>query len=154
MSENRILLDRTTSDAKGTAECGSALARMIMSDSTLPTFVCLDGDLGTGKTVFAKGFVSAVDPGADVTSPSYTLVNEYTCGSIPIFHFDVYRIKNGDDLYSTGFYDYPEDGIILVEWASLIDYALPAERIEIKIVKTSPKDNPAERRITAVIVTE
>jgi len=151
---SKLLFDKNTSAGEETAACGRLLAELLLRDPALPSFICLTGDLGTGKTVFTKGFVSAVDRDASVTSPSYTLVNEYTGGSRPVYHFDVYRIKNGDDLYSTGFYDYPEDGFFIVEWASLIDYALPPERIEVVITKTSPVDAPSARRITATVISE
>ena len=142
------------SDSPGrTRDCGRLLAEKLIEDPSLPRFICLCGDLGTGKTVFVSGLVSRFDPRAEVTSPTYTVVNEYTGGKTPVYHFDVYRIKDGDDLYSTGFYDYPEDGITLVEWADLIGYALPPERIEVRIEKTGAGACD-HRHITAATVKE
>jgi tRNA threonylcarbamoyladenosine biosynthesis protein TsaE len=116
-----------------TREAGARLARILLRDPSLPRFVALDGDLGAGKTEFVRGFVSVASPGSSVKSPTYTLVNEYSRGGLRICHVDAYRIKDADDLYSTGFYDYPEDCLFLVEWASLIPYALPVPRIGVSI---------------------
>ncbi|MBO4322961.1 MAG: tRNA (adenosine(37)-N6)-threonylcarbamoyltransferase complex ATPase subunit type 1 TsaE, partial [Clostridia bacterium] len=136
MASKAPLFDIYSDSAEETRDCGSLLAEKLIEDPSLPRFISICGDLGTGKTVFASGLVSRFDPRAEVTSPTYTVVNEYIGGEIPVYHFDVYRIKDGDDLYSTGYYDYPDDGITLVEWADLIGYALPPERIEVRIEKT------------------
>ena len=125
---------RTTS-LEQTRQAGAKLAAIMLSTSSLPSFIAIDGDLGAGKTEFVRGFVSIVSPGSIVRSPTFTLVNEYTRGNRSVFHFDAYRIKNEDDLYSTGFYDYPENGIFLVEWASLIPYAVPEKHIQVTIEK-------------------
>lgn len=118
-----------------TEACGAELAKAVLSDPSLPRFITLDGDLGAGKTAFTRGFCSVACPGAAVRSPTYALVNEYK-GSPTVFHFDVYRIADEDDLYSTGFYDYPsQNGIILCEWAVNIPYALPEKYISVLIEK-------------------
>jgi ATPase, YjeE family len=153
MASKAPLFDIYSDSAEKTRDCGSLLAQKLIEDPSLPRFICLCGDLGTGKTVFASGLVSRFDPRAEVTSPTYTVVNEYIGGKIPVYHFDVYRIKDGDDLYSTGYYDYPDDGITLVEWADLIGYALPPERIEVRIEKTGAGTGDL-RHITAQTVKE
>ena len=153
MASKTPLFDIYSDSAGKTRDCGRLLAEKLIDDPSLPRFICLCGDLGTGKTVFASGLVSRFDPRAEVTSPTYTVVNEYTGGKIPVYHFDVYRIKDGDDLYSTGFYDYPDDGIMLVEWADLIGYALPPEKIEVRIEKTGAGTGDL-RHITAQTVKE
>ena len=153
MASEAPLFNIYSDSAEKTRDCGGLLAKKLIEDPSLPRFICLCGDLGTGKTVFASGLVSCFDPRAEVTSPTYTVVNEYIGGEIPVYHFDVYRIKDGDDLYSTGFYDYPDDGITLVEWADLIGYALPPERIEVLIEKTAAGRSDL-RHITAVTVKE
>ncbi len=130
-----ILFEERTESPEQTRMLGSRLANAILSNPCLPAFIALDGDLGAGKTEFVRGFVSVASPGSAVRSPTFTLVNEYTRGRRGIYHFDAYRIKDDDDLYSTGFYDYPEDGIFLVEWASLIPYALPSRLIRVTIEK-------------------
>lgn len=153
MASKAPLFDIYSDSAEETRDCGSLLAEKLIEDPSLPRFISICGDLGTGKTVFASGLVSRFDPSAEVTSPTYTVVNEYIGGEIPVYHFDVYRIKDGDDLYSTGYYDYPDDGITLVEWADLIGYALPPERIEVRIEKTAAGRSDL-RHITAESVKE
>ena len=124
-----------TDCAEQTETCGAELAKKLIADSSLPRFIALDGDLGAGKTAFTRGFCSVACPGAAVRSPTYALVNEYR-GKPDVFHFDVYRITDEDDLYSTGFFDYPSrGGIILCEWAVNIPYALPERYISVLIEK-------------------
>ena len=118
-----------------TEAVGEALAARILSGE-LPPFVALYGDLGVGKTAFVRGFVRLISPAATVRSPTFALVNEYRKGSLPVFHFDMYRIEDEDDLYSIGFEDYLEkEGICLVEWSENIPYALPAHYLRVEIVK-------------------
>ena len=96
-------------------------------------FVSLIGDLGAGKTCFARGVARGVgvDPTIPVTSPTFTLLNIYQ-GRIPLYHFDLYRLAGDSDLEDLGFVDYFEgDGLCLVEWAERLDADLPAERLEI-----------------------
>lgn len=78
--------------------------------------VCLDGEMGTGKTVFVQGCVKALGYRYEVNSPTFTLCNEYITESLKILHYDLYRITNDDDLFSTGFYDNDGD-IVFIEWA-------------------------------------
>jgi len=143
------LFEKTTETPVETTACGRELAELIDKDK-LPGFICLNGDLGVGKTEFTRGIGEYFSPGSSVKSPSFTLVNEYLKGKRKVFHFDVYRIKNDDDLYSTGFYDYPEDGIFVIEWAQLIPYALPEQRIEVTIEKTGA-ETPDKRVIRATL---
>lgn len=97
---------------------------------------CLDGDLGTGKTVFAKGFAEGLDIKEAVTSPTFTIVKEYEDGRIPLYHFDVYRISDPDEMYAIGYEDYFfGDGVCLVEWSELIDELIPDEAVHINIIK-------------------
>ena len=79
---------------------------------------------------------------------SYTIVNEYRGANIPVFHFDVYRIEGEDDLYSTGYYDYLDAGYLLCEWSEKIPFALPDDRITVRIEKTDGADG---RRITLAL---
>lgn len=87
-------------------------------------FIALSGDLGAGKTVFARGMAAVLAPGAEVRSPSYTVVNEYR-GNPPVFHMDFYRLETEDDLVSVGYDEYPERGIILAEWSEKIPAVFP-----------------------------
>ncbi|MBQ7391926.1 MAG: tRNA (adenosine(37)-N6)-threonylcarbamoyltransferase complex ATPase subunit type 1 TsaE, partial [Clostridia bacterium] len=107
----------------------------------------LYGDLGVGKTAFIRGFVSVISPAATVRSPTFALVNEYRARPRSVFHFDMYRIEDEDDLDSIGFYDYLDrNGICLVEWSERIPYALPDDYIRVTIEKNDP-DAPSSREI-------
>lgn len=141
-----------TNSPKKTEQAGAELAEMIKTDSSLPRFIALYGDLGVGKTAFVRGFTSALAQNVKVKSPTFALVNEYKCEQnsiIPrVFHFDMYRITDEDDLYSIGFYDYlDKDGVCLVEWSENIEYALPKEFISVTIEKLCAGE-PDERKIT------
>lgn len=95
------------------------------------SFVALYGDLGGGKTSFTRGLVAASSPenGTIVTSPTYSIMNEYS-GKIPIYHFDFYRIINSDDFYELGFNDYFNgDGICIAEWPERVHDILPENRL-------------------------
>ena len=137
-----------TATPEQTESVGAELAKDVISGK-LPRFVALEGDLGVGKTVFVRGFVSVVSPGAAVRSPTFALVNEYRNKetATAVYHFDVYRIADEDDLYSTGFYDYIDNGICLVEWSENIRYAFPDAYVTVRIEKNS-QENPESRLIT------
>ena len=102
----------------------------------------LTGDLGVGKTVFAKGFAKGLGIMEPVTSPTFTIVQEYLSGRLPLYHFDVYRIGDPDEMEETGFYDYIDrGGVVLIEWAELIEDVLPGNRTEITISKDLAGDD-------------
>lgn len=109
-----------------------------------PRFIAMYGDLGVGKTAFVRGMARALTPDADVNSPTYKLVNVYHPDSShkpKLCHFDMYRISDEDDLYSIGFYDYIENGsIIVVEWSEKIEFALPDDYFCITISKLTYDD--------------
>ena len=138
----------TTASAAATEAVGRALALRLRAAGKAAAFVALFGDLGVGKTAFVRGFVSALVPDARVKSPTYTIVNEYRGGDVPVFHFDVYRIEGEDDLYSTGYYDYLDTGYLLCECSEKIPFALPQGRITVEIEKTDSADG---RRITVTL---
>lgn len=129
----KILSSRATEE---TEQIGRALAEELLQSGKKSAFIALYGDLGVGKTAFTRGFVSAICPTARVKSPTYTVVNEYRGGILPVFHFDMYRIDGEDDLYSTGFYDYLDSGYLLSEWSENIPFALPKEHIAVTIEKS------------------
>ena len=143
-----LLKEIITNSPEETEAVGLSLAEMLRDDTSLPPFVALYGDLGVGKTAFVRGFTKVFSPNALVRSPTFALVNEYpTKAERRVFHFDMYRITDEDDLYSIGYYDYLDDGsICLVEWSENIPYAIPNEHIKIEITKTN-LDNPDERLI-------
>lgn len=137
-----------TNAAEETEACGAWLASLMCSDQSLPPFVALYGDLGVGKTAFVRGFSSVIAPQALVRSPTFALVNEYRSKPRSLFHFDMYRIEDEDDLYSIGFYDYLDRaGICLVEWSEKIPYALPEEYLRVTIKKDDPSKSDS-REIT------
>ena len=125
-----------------TEELGRELSQMLTLDGPLPRFVAMYGDLGVGKTSFVRGFSSYLAPNASVKSPTFALVNDYKCtencaGIKRIYHFDMYRINDEDDLYSIGFYDYlRQDCLCIAEWCEMIPYALPKSYIKVEIEKT------------------
>ena len=145
---NRIFT-KQTADAEETEQLGANLAKQLIQDSDLPHFVALYGDLGVGKTAFVRGFTSMIAPRAGVRSPTFALVNEYRAKPLSVFHFDMYRITDEDDLVSIGFYDYLDrPGICLVEWSENIPDSLPEDYIRVTIEKDNP-DQPNSRKITA-----
>ena len=143
-----------TGSAAETEAVGAALATEMAADAAIPPFVALYGDLGVGKTAFVRGFASVFCAGVAVRSPTFALVNEYRGKPLSLFHFDMYRIEDEDDLYSIGFYDYLDRrGICLVEWSEKIPYALPDELLRVTIEKNDPS-RPDSRRITVELLTE
>lgn len=143
-----ILKEIITNSPEETEAVGFELAETLRDDTSLPSFVALYGDLGVGKTAFVRGFTKVFSPNALVRSPTFALVNEYpTKAGRRVFHFDMYRITDENDLYSIGYYDYLDDGsICLVEWSENIPYAIPSEHIRVKITKTN-LEKPDERLI-------
>lgn len=97
--------------------------------------VCLEGDLGTGKTALTKGIAEALGIDEMITSPTFTIVNEYS-GNLKMYHFDVYRINDPEELYDIGFEEYIYDrAVVVIEWADLIKELIPSENIWVKIGK-------------------
>jgi tRNA threonylcarbamoyladenosine biosynthesis protein TsaE len=148
-----VLKEIITNSPEETEAVGFELAQEIEKNIALPSFLALYGDLGVGKTAFVRGFTKVFSPNALVRSPTFALVNEYPSKSDRrVFHFDMYRITDEDDLYSIGYYDYLDDGsICLVEWSENIPYAIPDEHIRVEITKTN-LDKPDERNIKITIV--
>lgn len=100
---------------------------------------CLCGDLGVGKTVFTKGFAKGLGIDEHITSPTFTIVNEYM-GKMPFYHFDVYRISDPEEMYEIGFDEYIfGEGVCLIEWADLIKELIPENAKWIYISKEPEK---------------
>ena len=98
------------------------------------------GDLGAGKTVFIKGFAEGLGVTEDVVSPTFTILREYESGRIPMYHFDVYRIDDPDELYEVGLDEYLYGaGVSLIEWAELIEELLPETVTRVRIEKAFEK---------------
>jgi len=98
--------------------------------------IAFRGDLGAGKTCFTRGLAKGLEYNGEVTSPTFALINEYLGGRLPIFHFDMYRISSWEELYSSGFFDYIEEGgVVVAEWSENIENALPENTIYVEIEK-------------------
>ena len=110
-----------------------ALGAALAAELAPGTVVLLYGDLGAGKTVFSRGFARGLGITEPVSSPTYTIVQEYD--SDPrLLHFDAYRLADEDELYAMGYDDYlAENALLVMEWAELVADALPSERLEITI---------------------
>ena len=122
------------------------LAQNIESEKFPNMVICLRGDLGTGKTVFTKGFAQALEVKEEVTSPTFTIIKEYTSGELPLYHMDVYRLNgNVDDLGIEEYYN--KKGVTIIEWADTIEDYLPKNKLVIRI-KSSDED---ENKRTIVI---
>lgn len=102
--------------------------------------LCLDGDLGVGKTVFTKGVAAGLGIKDDVSSPTFTLIQEYYGGRLPLYHFDVYRIDGLLDMDDLGYEEYfYGEGVCLVEWGSMIKELFPENTIYVRIEKDLEK---------------
>ena len=106
------------------------LAQNIESEKFPNMVICLDGELGSGKTMFTKGFADAMGIEENITSPTFTIIKEYN-GELPLFHMDVYRLDGETD--GVGIEDYfSKDGVVIIEWASMIKDILPDEYLSVK----------------------
>jgi len=109
-----------------------AIAQNIEAEKFPNMIICLEGDLGSGKTVFTKGLAASLGIEEVITSPTFNIIKEYGDGEMPLYHMDVYRL-NGD-VSSLGLEEYyTKGGIVVIEWADTIRDYLPEERLEIKI---------------------
>ena len=108
------------------------LAQNIESEKFPNMVICLEGDLGSGKTVFTKGFAQAMEITEEVTSPTFNLLKDYTTGELPLYHMDVYRLDGKvDDLGIEDYYT--KKGVTIIEWSDTISDYLPEKRLDIKI---------------------
>ena len=125
-----------------------ALARTLASMAKPRDVILLYGDLGMGKTVFSRAFVQSLTlPDEDVPSPTFTLVQLYDTDKGTIWHFDLYRLKQPDEVYELGFEEALSDGISLIEWPERAERLYPRNRLEIRI---TAGDTPDERRIALI----
>ena len=115
-----------------TEKVGEALGKVLRPGTVL----AYEGDLGAGKTAFTRGLARGLGAAEQVTSPTYTIVNEYLSGRIPLFHFDMYRLSSSDDLWDIGWEDYLErGGVCAVEWSENVADAME-DAITVCIQKT------------------
>lgn len=132
----------TTRTVEETEQAGFALAAELQDKE--PLFVALYGDLGAGKTAFVRGFAEKLSPGSRVKSPTYTIVNEYRKGERPVFHFDLYRIEDADELLGFGFDEYVENGICITEWSENISDEIPKYAVKVQILKSGENERTIE----------
>ena len=123
-----------------TEQIGAALGKVLKPG----TVIAYRGDLGAGKTAFTRGLAKGLGASECVTSPTYTIVNEYLSGRLPLFHFDMYRLGSSDELFDIGWEDYLErGGVCAVEWSENV-----ADALEDAIVVSIEKTGEEDRRIT------
>jgi len=112
------------------------LGRKLAADAEKGTVFALSGGLGAGKTAFSQGFAAGLGIEEPVSSPTFTLVNEYHQGRLPLYHFDVYRLEEADELEAIGFDEYVYgQGVTLIEWADRFPELLPPGTVWIRIEK-------------------
>ena len=129
-----------TDSPRQTEAVGQALAKLLKPG----TVIAYRGDLGAGKTAFTRGLARGLEAHEPVTSPTYTIVNEYLSGRLPLFHFDMYRLTCGDELFNIGWEDYLErGGVCAVEWSENV-----ADALEPDITVTIEKTGEESRCIT------
>ena len=129
-----------THSPEETEQLGAALARQLRPG----TVIAYTGDLGAGKTAFTRGLARGLGYREPVTSPTYTIVNEYLGGRLPLFHFDMYRLSSSDDLWDIGWEDYLDrEGVCAVEWSENV-----ADAMENAVTVTIEKLGETTRRIT------
>ena len=125
-----------TNSAKETFDAGYKLAQSVQPGQ----IYCLNGNLGVGKTVFTQGFAKGLGIEEPINSPTFTIVQEYHEGRLPLYHFDVYRIADVSEMDEIGYEEYFfSDGVCLIEWGTLIEELLPDSTITITIEKDLQK---------------
>ena len=133
-------MEYITNSPEETEALGAALAAKLIPG----TVIAYRGDLGAGKTAFTRGLARGLGCREIITSPTYTIVNEYLGGRLPLFHFDMYRLRSSDDLFDIGWEDYLDrQGICAVEWSEHV-----ADALEDPLIITIEKLGDTARRIT------
>jgi tRNA threonylcarbamoyladenosine biosynthesis protein TsaE len=133
---------------KETELIGKNLAEMLIKLGKKRAYIAMRGEMGVGKTVFTRGFVSYFGK-ANVKSPTYTIVNEYKVSGVSIYHFDLYRISDSDDLESIGYHEYVESmAYSIVEWSERVPEYIPEDAITVTISRVA--DDESKRDISIV----
>jgi len=128
-------MEYTVNNVEQTTEIGIQIGKLANPGD----IICLTGDLGAGKTHLSKGIARGLNITDHITSPTFTIVNEYE-GRLKLYHFDVYRVNDADEISAIGFDEYIfSDGVSIIEWANYIDELIPEEHISINITKL-PED--------------
>ncbi len=120
-------------DYKATTKCEEdtiRIAENFEAEKFPGMVICLNGELGSGKTIFTKGFAAALGIEETITSPTFNIIKEYLNGEMPLYHMDVYRLEDTPE--SIGLTEYfDKDGVVIIEWANMIEDYLPEERLDI-----------------------
>ena len=136
-------MDYLTHNEAETEALGARLAAALSPGAV----VAYRGDLGAGKTAFTRGLARGLGYAGRVTSPTFTIVNEYEGGRLPLFHFDMYRLESADDLFDIGWEDYLDrGGVCAVEWSEQVPEALPPETVFVTLSRRD--EDPSWRTIT------
>ena len=119
-----------------------AIAQRLAAHLSPGDVIAYEGGLGMGKTAFTRGLARGLGYGGHVTSPTFTIVNEYEGSRLPLFHFDMYRLSGPDDLFDIGWEDYLDrGGVCAVEWSEMVSDALPPETIYVRISRSAEHDS-------------
>ena len=141
--ENYIYNSKSENDTK-------KLAMKMASMLKKGDLIVLCGELGSGKTKFTEGFLTYFGLENEISSPTFTIVNEYKKDDINIYHFDVYRLEDSSEFYAIGGDEYFENGICLIEWGELIQDALPNEYIKIDFSRDDSNENERTLNIQSI----
>ena len=137
----------TTAGEEQTEALGFRLGQLIQPGAV----IAYTGDLGAGKTAFTRGLARGLGIPDRVTSPTFTIVNEYEGGRLPLFHFDMYRLGSSDELFDIGWEDYlARGGVCAVEWSENVAEALPEDTVWVDIRRLEGEDNGRCITITGV----
>ena len=113
---------------------GSRMAELVAPGD----FIALDGDLGAGKTLMTQGMAKGLGVTEEIVSPTFTIIHEYETGRLPLYHMDVYRLKQPEEMYDLGYEEYfYGEGVTIIEWAQMIREQLPEQRLDITIKRIS-----------------
>lgn len=131
MSANELIIKVITMNREETVSIGAIFGKELMAGD----IVCLDGDLGAGKTAFTSGIASGMGVSGTIASPTFTILVEHTkTDNLPLYHFDAYRIENEQDFYDMGFDEYFSfGGVCVIEWADKIAEAIPQNAIHVRL---------------------
>ncbi|MCC8169078.1 MAG: tRNA (adenosine(37)-N6)-threonylcarbamoyltransferase complex ATPase subunit type 1 TsaE [Oscillospiraceae bacterium] len=130
-------MEYISNNVEETKRIAAGFAKELKSGDVL----CMYGNLGAGKTAFVQGLARGLGIDEPITSPTFTIVNEYQ-GDMPLYHFDVYRIGDSEEMYEIGYEEYVYgDGISVIEWAELIEDILPESRYSVTIIKDDTNDD-------------
>ena len=143
------MIYRVNTDTE-TEELGRKLAKMLTERCIKRAYIAMRGEMGVGKTVFTRGFASHFGI-KNVKSPTYTIVNEHRGSSATIYHFDLYRISDADDLESIGYHDYVEsDAFSIVEWSERVPEYIPSDAITVTISRVAEDENLRDIEILGI----